>query len=65
MAGCCAEANAPAGLGAEVTAVETLAVEVDEALASRARASLLLEVEADAGDVFNVAAAQWARPEPR
>jgi hypothetical protein len=60
--GCCAEANAPAGLCAEVTAVGALAVEVDEAVASRARASLLLEVEADASHVFNVAVAQWRGP---
>ena len=62
MAGCCAEENAPAGLCAEVTAVGALAVEVDEAVASRARASLLLEVEADASHVFNVAVAQWRGP---
>jgi hypothetical protein len=39
MAGCCAEADAPVGLGAEVTAVEAVAVEVDEPAASRALAS--------------------------
>jgi hypothetical protein len=53
--------DAPAGLCAEVTAVGALAVEVD-AVARRARASLLLEVEADASHVFNVAVAQWRGP---
>lgn len=39
MAGVPAETDAPVGLAAEVTAVEPLAVEVDEAAADRALAS--------------------------
>src|SRR4051794_29757446 len=56
MAGCCAEADAPVWLGAEVTAVEAVAVEIDEPAASRALSSPLPEIDADAAHAFNVGA---------
>jgi hypothetical protein len=56
MAGRCAEADAPVWVGAEVTAVEAVAVEIDEPAASRALSSPLPEIEADAAHAFNVGA---------
>ena len=58
MAGVGAEADTPVGLGAVVTAVEAVAVEVDEPAASRALASPLPEISPDAAHESNVGAAQ-------
>jgi hypothetical protein len=60
MARCCAEADAPVGLGAVVTAVEAVAVEIDEPAASRALACLLPEIEAYAAHAFNVGPVECA-----
>jgi hypothetical protein len=58
MARCCAEADAPVGLGAEVTAVEAVVVEIEEPAPSRALASPLPEIEAYAAHAFNVGAVE-------
>jgi hypothetical protein len=60
VAGCSAETDAPVGLGAEVSAVEAVAVEVDEPAARRALAFLLPEIEADAAHGSNIGAVGYA-----
>jgi hypothetical protein len=60
MAGVCAEADAPVGLGAEVAAVEAVPVQVDEPTATRAPASPLRELGTVAAHASNVGAAESA-----
>jgi hypothetical protein len=62
MAGRWTEVKATVGSGSEVTAVGTVAVEIDEPAATRALASPLSEVGAD--HAFKVGAAECAQPDP-